>query len=101
MTKLVLCSNTYTAPENPDDVKRILKHGRFGTDDLTLKNSTFNQLISTGSMNIFSDQIIKVAIMDYYQLGEEIASQIKEFNLFSTQIFNNTLMNVPYFSQYE
>ena len=88
----------YKAPKNPDDVKRIIRHNSFGTDDLTLKNSTFNELISTGSMNIFSEQIIKVAIMDYYQLGEEIASQIKEFNLFSTQVMTNAIMNVPSFS---
>ena len=47
---------------------------------------------------IFSDQIIKAAIMDYYQLGEEIASQIKEFNLFSTQMMTDVVAKVPSFS---
>jgi len=88
----------YEAPENPNDVKRITKHSTFNTDDLTLKNSTFRELISTGSMNIFSDQKIKVAIMDYYQLGEEIASQIKEFNLFSTRVMTDVMAKVPSFS---
>jgi len=89
----------YKTPDNPNDIKRITKHGTFNTDDLTLKNSTFRELISTGSMNIFSDQKVKVAIMDYYQLGEEIASQIKEFNLFSTRVMTNVLAKVPYFLQ--
>lgn len=88
----------YKAPESPDDVERIIKHSSFQTDDLTLKNSTFRELISTGSMNIFSDQNIKVAIMDYYHLGEEIASQIQEFNLFSTQVMTDVVMNAPSFS---
>ena len=88
----------YKAPESPDDVERIIKHSSFQTDDLTLKNSTFRELISTGSMNIFSDQKIKVAILDYYQLGEEIASQIKEFNLFSTQLMTDVMVKAPSFS---
>ena len=88
----------YKAPENPNDVKRITKHSSFETDDLTLKNSTFRELISTGSMNIFSDQKIKVTIMDYYQLGEDIASQIKEFNLFSTRVMTDVFAKAPSFS---
>jgi len=89
----------YKAPENPDDVRRIIKHGALQTDDLTLKNSTYRELISTGSMNIFSDQNVKAAIMDYYHLGEEIASQIKEFNLFSTQVMTDGMAKVPSFIQ--
>lgn len=88
----------YKAPGSPDDVERILKHSSLQTNDLTLKNSTFRELISTGSMNIFSEQNIKVAIMDYYHLGEDIASQIKEFNLFSTQLMTNVMARVPSFS---
>jgi hypothetical protein len=88
----------YKAPKSPDDVERIMKHSSFETDDLILKNSTFRELISTGSMNIFSDQNIKVAIMDYYHLGEEIASQIKEFNLFSTQVMADVIAKAPSFS---
>ena len=49
-------------------------------------------------MNILSDQKIKVAIMDYYQLGEEIASQIKEFNLFSTRMMTDVIAKVPSFA---
>jgi len=88
----------YKAPESSDDVERIMIHSSFQTDDLTLKNSTYRELISTGSMNIFSDQNIKVAIMDYYHLGEEIASQIKEFNLVSTQVMTDVIAKVPSFS---
>lgn len=88
----------YIAPESPDDVYRIIKHSALQTDDLTLKNSTYEELISTGSMNIFSDQNIKAAIMDYYHLGEELASQIKEFNLFSTRVMTDAMAKVPSFS---
>jgi hypothetical protein len=87
----------YIAPVGPDDVRRITKHGALQTDDLTLKNSTYRELISTGSMNIFSDQNIKAAIMDYYHLGEETASQIKEFNLFSTQVMTDVMAKAPSF----
>ena len=88
----------YKAPENPDDVLRITKHSFLQTDDLTLKNSTFRELISTGSMNILSDQEIKAAILNYYHLGEDIANQIKEFNLFSTRVLADVFANVPSFS---
>lgn len=88
----------YKAPENPEDVRRIMKHAALQTDDLTLKISTYNELISTGSMNIVSDQKVKAAIMDYYHLGEDIASQIKEFNLFSTRVFTDGVAKAPSFS---
>jgi len=88
----------YKAPENPNDVRRIMKHGAFQTDDLTLKNSTYRELISTGSMNIFTDQKVKAAIMDYYHLGEDITSQIKEFNLFSTKVMTDGMAKAPSFT---
>jgi len=88
----------YKSPENSDDVKRIMKHGALQTDDLTLKNSTYRELISTGKLNIFSDQNLKTAIMDYYHLGEDIASQIKEFNLFSTQVMTDGMAKAPSFT---
>jgi hypothetical protein len=88
----------YKPPENPSDVKRITKHRKFNTDDLILKNSTFRELISTGNMDVLSDQKTKVAILDYYHLGENIASQIKEFNLFSTRVMTDVIANVPSFS---
>jgi hypothetical protein len=88
----------YVAPENPDDVKRIMKHADIQTDDMTSNNSTYKELISTGSMNILSDQKVKAEIMDYYHLGEDKASQIKEFNLVSTRILTDGVAKVPSFN---
>lgn len=87
----------YVAPENPEDVERIMKHTTLQTDDLASNNSTHKEMISTGRMNILSDPKVKAAIMEYYHLGEDIASQIKEFNLFSTRMFTDGMAKVPSF----
>ena len=88
----------YIPLSGPDDYSRIMKHSWFGTDHLNLKNSTYKELTSTGNMNIFSEVSIKESVLEYYQLGEELSSQIAEFNEFSTRIMTNALTSVPAFS---
>lgn len=48
----------YKAAESPDDVERIIQHNSFQTDNLTLINSTYRELISTGCMNIYPEEIV-------------------------------------------
>jgi hypothetical protein len=88
----------YIPLSGPDDFTRIMKHSWFGTDDLNLKNSTYRELTSTGSMNIISDLPTKESILGYYQLGEELSSQIAEYNQFATRILTNAIMSVPAFA---
>ena len=88
----------YIPLSGPDDVDRIMKHSAFGTDDLNLKKSTYQELTSTGNMNIFSELSTKESVLEYYQLGEELSSQIAEYNQFSTRIMTNAMMSVPAFS---
>ncbi len=69
--------------------------GHFDTNHLTMKNATFKELTSTGNLNIFNDQKLKLEVIEYYELGDELSSQIMEFNLFTTTIMTNASMKVP------
>ena len=75
----------YNIQESLEDVKDLFNYLSLDTDHLTSNNSTYRELTSTGKLNIFKNQELKKSIVDHYRLNEEIAANILEFNLVSTQ----------------
>lgn len=90
----------YEIQESFDDAKKLIGHLFVNTDHLTTNNSAFRELSSTGNLSIFRNQELKESISDYYRLNEELASNIQEFNLVSTQYLVEMSRVVRNFSKF-
>jgi hypothetical protein len=76
---------SYKTQKSIEEVKQLFSLLNVSTDPLTTQNSTFNELSSTGNINIFKNESLKKLIIDYYWITEELTAQIEEFNLVSTE----------------
>jgi hypothetical protein len=90
LTKYIKTS--YEIQNSLEEVRDLLSIIYWNTDHLTTSNSTYRELLSTGSMNLIRDEFLKKKILDYYRFNEEMGIMIKEFNLVSTDL--NIEMNV-------
>ena len=56
------------------------------TDHLSLRKITFQELISTGNLGIFSNDKLKKEILAHYGKAEELGTNIEEFNSTTNQL---------------
>lgn len=81
---------SYKTQKNIEEVKQLFNHLYLNTDHLTVQNSTYKELISSGQINIFKNESIKKTILEYYGASEKFDVQIKEFNLVTTEFLIET-----------
>ena len=81
---------SYKTQKNIEEVKQLFNHLYVNTDHLTVQNSTYKELISSGQINILKNESVKKTILEYYGASEEFGVQIKEFNLVTTEFLIET-----------
>ncbi len=81
----VYISMSYEKQGTLDDVIKLFSFFDVNTQHLVIQNPTYADVISTGNLNIFSNENVKKSLMLYYKLYEEISENIKEYNLVSTE----------------
>ena len=72
--------NAYENQRNLDEARSLLKTPRWDAHDLTTQNFTYIELTNSGDLNIFRNEEIKDAIVEYYTASERAAAHFREFN---------------------
>jgi len=70
----------YEEQNNAEDVFKLFELIDFNSEQLTIQNSSYLELTNGGKLDIFSNEIIKQSIINYYRENERVAEHIKEFN---------------------
>lgn len=79
----------YEEQQNYADVQNLFQKLSLYSDLLTVQNSTYQELISDGKLNLIRNRELKSALIDYYRDTEIAEKHIEEFNVFS---INNLLI---------
>lgn len=93
---------SYNIQNNADEARILFKTLAVFTDHLSLRKVTFQEILSTGSLGIFSNDKLKQEILEYYGNAEKLEANIEEFNLSTNQLMmsgaaSNNLNIMKYF----
>ena len=81
----------YEEQQNYTDVKNLFKKLNLHSDLLTIQNSTYQELINDGKLNLIRNRELKSTFINYYRDTEVAEKHIEEFNVFTV---NNLLIAV-------
>jgi len=81
----------YSTQKSIRDINDLLLNFHLSSKQLTTQNVTYVELISTGQINIFKNNMLKRKAIEYYQKNERAAAHIKEYNESSAQFIPLTL----------
>ena len=90
----------YKTQMSIEEVKNLFGYLILNTDHLASQNSTYRELISSGKFDLIQNQVLKKSITDYYWLNEDMAIQIQEFNLVSTELLVEAFRTVRNMNKY-
>ena len=75
----------YESQKNIEDVRDLFRYLILNTDHLASQKDTYQELINSGKFDLVQNKVLKDSITDYYRFYEDLALQVEEFNLVSTQ----------------
>jgi len=81
----------YEEQQNYADVQYLFQNLSLHSDLLTIQNSTYQELINDGKLNLIRNRELKSALIEYYRDTEIAEKHIEEFNVFSV---NNLLIAI-------
>ena len=67
------------------EVKNLISLANWNSEQLTTQNSTYIDLINSGSLSTIRNQVLKDLVIDYYRENETAAAHILEFNEVSSR----------------
>ncbi len=77
---------SYNIQNNAAEAKILLRKTFVDTDHLSIRKVTFQELISSGNLGIFSNDKLKQEVLEHYGKVEELGTNIKEFNTTTNQL---------------
>ena len=89
----------YKEQQNYADVKNLFEKLSLGSEQLTSQNSTYQELINDGKLNLIRNKKLKSALINYYRDTEVADKHIEEFNVFSVNVLLNAMENIPNLSR--
>ena len=78
-------SKIYEKQETIENVRALFTLLDLDTKHLTIQNPTYLELISSGNLNIFRNEKLKLSLINYYRISEELGKRINEYNLVSVE----------------
>lgn len=90
----------YLTQHNLTELKKLLDLHSFFTEPLIIQNDTYSELTSSGSLNIFLNDSLKIAIIRFYQEAEKDEKRIQEYNDLSVRRLDNLSSNIVLFKYY-
>lgn len=91
----------YSQPKTLKDYINVINSSSWWLQDLNLGRVTFNEMSSSGRLDIIKNQQIKTRIIQYYNSGEEGMISIKELNQTAIILFHEVYPYIfKYFSFY-
>jgi len=75
----------YNIQNSEEDFKRVFFMQRYGSDNLVMQTSTFEELKNTGLINIIQNEQLKMNLIELYREYEVAAVHFFEINNFSSR----------------
>ena len=85
----------YNKQKSIEEGRELMNIPLWDSEYLTIQDNTFRDLVSSGKMNIISNPVLKVAIVDFYRNVESEKNYIKEFNEYSRELMSNYVSSYP------
>ncbi|WP_242084407.1 DUF6090 family protein [Aestuariivivens sediminis] len=85
----------YEVQKTIDESRELMIMPLWDSEYLTIQDNTFNELVSSGKLNIISNSTLKVAIVNFYRLVELHKNYIKEGNEYSRALMANYISAYP------
>ena len=89
----------YNEQQNYADVKNLFEKLSLYSEPLTTQNSTYQELINDGKLNLIRNTEMKSALINYYRDTEVADKHIEEFNVFSVNVLLNAMEKIPNMSR--
>jgi hypothetical protein len=77
-----------------EEFKSLVNLNSFSSEQLTVNNSTYLEMINAGHLNIIRNDSLKISIIDLYRGYESVGKHIEEINQFTTSMLLNMAMDV-------
>ena len=71
----------------------------FSSEDLTMQNSTYMELLNTGKIDLIRNENLKIHIIELYHNYESVDKKMQEINEFTTDLWqewNKKVVNIKY-----
>ena len=88
-------SRLYEEQNNMSDVIDLFQLIRLNSELLNSQNSTYNEMIFSGKLDILTNENLKNDLVNYYHENEEVAKHVAEFNEFSVECMLQMINEVP------
>ena len=85
--------------QSTEEFKNLTNKAAFSSEQLTIQNSTYIEMINAGNIDIIKNDSLKIAIIDLYREYEYVGKHIQEINLFSTgmlQSWTDEIFDIKY-----
>ena len=76
---------SYQKQRSIEEVRKLWRNISWNSEQLTIQNSAYSELINSGLLNVLSSQILKERIINYYKQIEQATAHILEFNEVTTR----------------
>jgi hypothetical protein len=88
--------DSYKPQSTLEDFLGLMKNVYLPSEQLVTQNSTYNELISSGSLNILTNEILKEEILDLHRRIEIAKNHFLEYNTFTASLLvhANTRINL-------
>lgn len=68
------------------EFRELMAKGYYSSEQLSLNNSTYTELINTGNIELITNDSLKIGILDLYKHYDAVAKHVEEINLFSSSV---------------
>ena len=99
--KLLIEKNTsfinkmYETQQTKADFIELVAIPMWSSEYLTIQDNTYRELVSSGKLNILSNEDIKINVVDFYRLAESYKYSIRDFNEYTRTLMGNHVSKYP------
>lgn len=90
----------YLTQHNLEELKKLLDLHSYFTEPLIIQDDTYRELTSSGNLNIFRDDSLKIAIIRFYQESEQAEKRVQEYNNLSVRRLDDLVSNIILWKYY-
>ena len=82
----VFIHEAYKEQKSKEEYKELIQLTWFGSEHLTVQNSTFLEMINAGRLDLITNDSLKTAINKLYSKYEAVGKHMQEFNAYSVSL---------------
>jgi len=76
----IFVEESYKEQKTEQDFRSLMSLIRWESEQMTVQNTTYIELTNGGFVNLFTNEVLKISLIEIYRHYEEVDVHIKEFN---------------------